>query len=133
MSATMAAQHDEALNSDEVLIGGSPRRQLIALQRPKDDDCIIQEPIRECESGLEVPALATITSRCRTLGDLENTSEVQAGERIIPDIDTWVYPWSWATTMGTDHQGNPEGSKGLVGPKAVRIGGRRDVPLHQKN
>ena len=35
---------------------------------------------------LEVSTLVTSTSGCRTLGDLGNTSEVQAGERIIPDI-----------------------------------------------
>ena len=133
MAATITAQHEEALNLDEVLVGGSTLETADRTPAFEGCCCIIQEPSRECESGLEVPTLATIASRCRTLGDLENTSEVQAGERIIPDIDTWVYLWSWATTMVTDHQGNPEGSKGLVGPKAVSIGGRRDVPLHPKN
>ena len=61
-------------------------RLLIALQLPKDAVVVYKNLAERASLDLKAATLVTSTSGCRTLGDFGNTSEVQAGERIIPDI-----------------------------------------------
>ena len=61
-------------------------RLLIAFQLPKDAVVLYKSLTERASLDLRVSTLVASTIGCRTLGDLGNTSEVQAGERIIPDI-----------------------------------------------
>ena len=59
---------------------------LIALQLQKDAVVIYKSLAERATLDLRVFTRVASTIRCRTLEDLGNTSEVQADERIIPDI-----------------------------------------------
>ena len=61
-------------------------RLLIALQLPKDAVVLYKSLTEKASPDLRVSTLMAGTIGGRTLGDLRNTSEVQASERIIPDI-----------------------------------------------
>ena len=59
---------------------------LIALQLQKDAVVIYKSLAERATLDLRVFTRVASTIGCRTLEDLGNTSEVQADERIIPDI-----------------------------------------------
>ena len=61
-------------------------RLLIAVQLPKDTAYLHRSITERVSMDLRVSTLVACTMRCRMLGDLGNTSELQAGVRIIPDI-----------------------------------------------
>ena len=57
---------------------------------PKDAVGLHKNLTGRASLDLRVPTLVASTSGYRTLGDLGNTSEVQADERTIPDITDWM-------------------------------------------
>ena len=61
-------------------------RLLIAVQLPKDTAYSHRSITERVSMDLRVSTLVACTMKCRTLGDLGNTSELQVGVRIIPDI-----------------------------------------------
>ena len=67
-------------------------RLLSAFQLPRDAVVLHENPTERAILDLKASTPGTSTIGCRTLEDLGNASEVQAGERIIPDIDDWDAP-----------------------------------------
>ena len=67
-------------------------RLLVALQLPKDAVVLYKSLTEKANMDLRVSTLMASTIGCRTLGDLGNTSEVQAGERVIPGITDLALP-----------------------------------------
>ena len=70
-------------------------RLLIALQLQKDAGVIYKRLAERASLDLRVSTLVASTIGCKTLEDLGNTSEMQADEKIIPDITGWMCLWSW--------------------------------------
>ena len=90
-------------------------RLLIALQLQKDALVIYKRLAEKASLGLRASTLTASTLGCRTLKGPENTSEVQADERIIPAITDLDVP----LVMGKGtYQGNPGNSESLLGQKA---------------
>ena len=73
-------------------------RLVVALQLPKDAVVLYKSLTEKANMDLRVSTLMASTIGYRTLGDLGNTSEVQAGERVIPGITDLALP----LVMGTD-------------------------------
>ena len=67
-------------------------RLLSAIQLQKDALVIYKRLTEKANLDLRVSTFVASAIGCRTLEDLENTSEVQADEKIIPAITDWDVP-----------------------------------------